>query len=95
MLSFKLVSNKSLMKLHVCDIVLPAVWFDSLRSSQQFFCYVRTGLPWLNQYQARINVSCSMTQRSDAGEAQTLNPSISREALYHWATALQHFYIVV
>ena len=46
------------------------------------------GLPGLNQYQARINVSCSRTQRSDAGEALTLSPSVSSQALYDWATAL-------
>ena len=27
-------------------------------------------------------------QRSDAGEAQTRDPSVSSQALYHWATAL-------
>ena len=27
-------------------------------------------------------------QRSDAGEAQTRSPSVSSQALYHWATAL-------
>ena len=27
-------------------------------------------------------------QRSDAGEARTRGPSVSRQALYHWATAL-------
>ena len=30
-------------------------------------------------------------QRSDAGEARTRGPSVSSQALYHWATALpQH-----
>ena len=29
-------------------------------------------------------------QRSDAGEAQTRSPSVSCQALYHWATALPH-----
>ena len=29
-----------------------------------------------------------MTQHSDAGEAQTRNPLVSSQALYHWATAL-------
>ena len=47
-----------------------------------------TGLPGLSQYLARINVSCSRTQRSDAGEARTRGPSVSSQALYHWATAL-------
>ena len=27
-------------------------------------------------------------QHSDAGEAQTRGPSVSSQALYHWATAL-------
>ena len=27
-------------------------------------------------------------QRSDAGEARTWGPSVSSQALYHWATAL-------
>ena len=27
-------------------------------------------------------------QRSDAGEARTSGPSVSSQALYHWATAL-------
>ena len=32
------------------------------------------GLPGLNQYKARINVSCSRTQRSDVGEVRTRAP---------------------
>ena len=28
------------------------------------------------------------SQRSDAGEARTRGPSVSSQALYHWATAL-------
>ena len=34
-------------------------------------------------------------QRSDAGEAPTRDPSVSSQALYHWATALplqQYFF---
>ena len=36
-------------------------------------------------------------QRSDAGEARTRGPSVSSQALYHWATALprNHGLIVV
>ena len=30
-------------------------------------------------------------QRSDAGEARTHGPSVSSQALYHWATALPFF----
>ena len=51
--------------------------------SQQFFSYAGTGLPGLNQYLARIDVSCSMTQHSDAGEARTRGPSVSSQALCH------------
>ena len=51
--------------------------FDSLRPGQQSFSYIGTGLPGLNQYYARINVSCSRPQHSDAGEARTHGPSVS------------------
>ena len=30
-------------------------------------------------------------QRSEAGEAGTQGPSVSRQALYHWATVLPSF----
>ena len=32
-----------------------------------------------------------MTQRSDAGEARTRNPSVSSLVLYHWDTELPTF----
>ena len=32
-------------------------------------------------------------QRSDAGEARTRGPSVSSQALYHWATALPTLYV--
>ena len=44
-------------------------------------------LGWTSRL-ARIYVSCSRTQRSNAGEARTRGPSVSSQALYHWATAL-------
>ena len=31
-------------------------------------------------------------QHSDAGEARTRGPSVSSQALYHWATALPGFH---
>ena len=51
------------------------VSFDSLLPSQQFFIYVGTGLPGLNQYykQGIIHVFCSRGQHSAAGEARTAN----------------------
>ena len=33
-------------------------------------------------------------QRSDAGEARTRYPSVSSQALYHWATALPMEYVL-
>ena len=53
------------------------VSFDSCRPSQQSFGYAGTGLPGLNQYQARINVYCSRTQCSEA------RPYVLRQAHYH------------
>ena len=34
-------------------------------------------------------------QRSDAGEARTRGPSVSSQALYHWATALPTKCVVI
>ena len=70
------------------------VWFDSLRSINKL-SYIGTGFPGLNQYWARINLSCLRTQGSDAGEARTRGPSVSSQALYHWATALPHILVCV
>ena len=67
------------------------IWYESLHPSRQFFSYVGTGLPRLNQYQARINVTCSSIQHSDAGEALTRGPSVSSQALYYWAS----FYLIL
>ena len=68
------------------DLYFFFVWFDSLRPSQQVCSYIGTGLPGSNQYLARINVFCSRTQHSNAGEAQTCGPSVSNQALHHWVT---------
>ena len=67
------------------------IWFDFLRPIQQSFSYIGTDLPWLNQYEARINVSFSRTQCSDACEARTSGPSVLSQALYHWATVLRPY----
>ena len=61
-------------------------------SHQQSISYVGTGLPGLNQYYARINVSCSRTQRSDPGEARTWGPLVSSQALFHSSSPLIHWY---
>ena len=41
----------------VSEVLWSFVWFGSLCPSQQFFSSVVTGLPGLNQYYVRINVS--------------------------------------
>ena len=48
------------------------IWF--FKSRQHSFSYVGMGLPGVNQYYSRINVSCSRTQRSIVGEARTRGP---------------------
>ena len=53
------------------------------KSHQQSFSYLGTGLPGLNQYSARIDVSCSRTQCSDADEARTHGPAVLSQALHH------------
>ena len=67
-------------------LTLFLIWFFT--SHQQSFSYVGTGLPGLNQYYARINVSCSRTTTQWCRWGTTRDPSVSSQALYHWATAL-------
>ena len=63
------------------------IWF--FMSHQQSFRYIGTVLPGLNQYKARINVSCSRT--TTQWRRWGLNPQpFGLESLYHWATALPY-----
>ena len=78
------------LKLSLLQIIGGAFWVKAFvclilffTSHQQSCSYVGTGLPVLNQYLVRINVSCSRTQRSDAGEARIRRPSVSSQALYN------------
>ena len=67
--------------------------FNGFFTSQStIFSNAGTGLPWLNQYKARNDVSCSRTQRNDAEETRTRGLSVSSQALYHRATAIQTLY---
>ena len=50
--------------MYMHNLSLCFVCSDSLHPSQQFFTYVETGLPGLNQYLAEDKVSCSRTQHS-------------------------------
>ena len=62
------------------------IWF--LTSHQQSFSYVGTGLPGLNQYYARINVSCSRTTtqwRRWGSNPPPLGLESSTLPLSHWA----------
>ena len=45
-------------------------WFDSLRSGQQLFSHVGTGLPEFNQYLTADKVSCSRTEHSDSASGE-------------------------
>ena len=46
----------------------------------------RDGSSWVELVLSKVTVS--RTQHSDAGEARSQGPSVSSQALYHWATAL-------
>ena len=79
------------------DVLLRVVFFIhflfliwSFTSHQQSISYNVTGLPGLNQFRVRINVF------AQGHKAVTLvrlerGPSVSSQALYHWATALPVF----
>ena len=58
------------------------------------FSYVGTGLVGLNQYQARIHVSCSKTQHSEASEAQTSKHSTT-EPLCSFSTHSFNLYFSI
>ena len=73
-------STRKLVDFHNNILMLIAVEFDSKRPSQQFSSYVRMDLPGLNHYQARIYVSCSRKQHSNADETRTRGPSVSSKA---------------
>ena len=76
-----LFSNKML-------VISLFVWFDSLRPINNLS--VMFGWVFLGWSSTNLGfVSCSRTQSSDAGEAQTRGPSVSSQALYHWDTALR------
>ena len=55
------------------------IWF--FMSLSTIFQLCQDGSSWVEP--VRINVSCSRTQCSDDGEAQTHNPPVSSQALYH------------
>ena len=61
------------------------VWFETLYPIQQFSVI----LGWFEPVLSKGSVSCSRTQKRIAfREVRTHNPSISSQALYHWATTL-------
>ena len=64
------------------------IWFDSLRPINNLS--VKQGWVFLGWTSTKLGYMCLAQgpQRSDAGEARTRSPSVSSQALYHWATAL-------
>ena len=63
------------------------IWFPS-----QVFL-VMSGRIFLDRTSAQQRIEClaQRTQHSASGETRTSNPSITSQALYHWATALLIF----
>ena len=62
--------------------------------NQQPFGYIEKGIPGLNQNEARINVTCSMTQSRDAGEDRICGPMVSNQALSHYTLCAQQIYFL-
>ena len=64
------------------------VWFDSLRPINNLS--VKQGRVFLGWTSTKLGQMCLAQgpQRSDACEARTCGPSVSSQALYHWATVL-------
>ena len=70
------------------------IWFFT--SHQLSFSYKGTGRVFLGWTSTKLGLcSCSRTQRSDASEDRTHGPSVSSQALYHWALALPTLYEVL
>ena len=67
----------------------PIVRFDSLHPSQKKS--VMSGYVFQGLTSTKQGLMCLA---SEASEARTCNPSASRQALYHWATALPEWPIV-
>ena len=59
------------------------------------FQLYRDGSSWVEPVLSLDLCSCSRTQRSDAGEARTRGPSVSSQALDHYATALPLIFAVL
>ena len=64
------------------------VWLDSLHPINNLS--VKQGQVFLGWTSTKLRKMClaQRPQRSDAGEARTHGPSVSSQALYHWATVL-------
>ena len=63
------------------------VWFDSLRPINDLS--VIKGRVFLGWTSTKLGFMFLLKDtHSDAGEARTRGPSVSSQALYHWATAL-------
>ena len=62
------------------------IWFFTSQST--IFQVCQDGSSWAEPVPSKDYVPCSRTQRSDAGEAWTRNPSIWSQTLYHWSTVL-------
>ena len=78
-------TDKSLKHLKSNDLFL--FDFNSLRPINNLS--VIKGRVFLGWTSTKLGLmTCSRTQRSDAGEARTRGPSVSSQALYHWATVL-------
>ena len=61
------------------------VWFDSLRTSQQFFQLCQDGPSWVDPVLSKNKCVLLKVTARDATEARTRDPSVSSQALSHCA----------
>ena len=75
-------------KQNMCAFVCLFVWFDSLRPINNLS--VKQGRVFLGWSSTKLGEMCLAQgpQRSETCEARTRGPSVSSQALYHWATVL-------
>ena len=66
------------------------VWFDSLRRINNLS--IINGQVFLGWTSTKLGLMFLLKDTSDAGEARTWGPTVSSQALYHWATALPTHY---
>ena len=86
--NFYLFSPSATLQNRCTQRVLRNVLFDLILYIPVNNLSVTLGRVFLGWTSTKLGLMCLAQQRSDAGEAWTRGPSVSSQALYHWATTL-------